>query len=318
MNVSRSNHSDNTLQKVLDCSVNKDDLVVVIAIFGIILHSVFFGNALIVWSVWKFSHMKRTAHALIANLSLSNNILCLYIILEFVHMFSNLNQQADKYICLSKSAFVVISFLGSECNMLLISVERFIAVLYPLKHKVMILKTRIRCVLALCWLMYFLFAFLPVMGWNAFDEEQSCNIRTIWTTTYFAILCGLVILGFIANMFLFAKVLYTIQCTRIQRQPIRQSRKTMWISFCILFGFVVCWGPVICATFMRMVFREMPSHLPCPNIFIIVIGAVNGLVNWIVYGMCNAKFREAFKAILTCKSLERAPNYKTSDSREGL
>ena len=276
----------------------------------------FLGNALIVWCVWKFPHMRCTAHYLIANLSMSNNTLCLYIILEVVHVFINLNQEEEKYICLFKIAFVVICFLGSECNMLLLSVERFIAVLYPLRHKVMLLKTRIRCILVLCWILYYIFAFLPITGWNAFREENSCEISTIWTTPYFALLCGLVIIGFIANVFLFVKVLYNIQCTRIQRQNIIKNRKTMWISFCILFGFVICWGPVIFGTFAKAIFREMSPQIPCPKMFIIIIGTVNGLVNWIVYGMCNAKFREAFKAVLTCKSLHRASSYRTSSSRE--
>ena len=276
----------------------------------------FLGNALIVWCVWKFPHMRCTAHYLIANLSMSNNTLCLYIILEAVHLFVNLNQEEEKYICLFKFAFVVISFIGSECNMLLLSVERFLAVLYPLKHKVMILKTKIRCIIVLCWIMYFLFAFLPLMGWNVIREEN-CNIKTLWAMPYFAILCGFILLGFIANIFLFLKVLFTIQCTRIQKQPVRQNRKTMWISFCILFGFIICWGPIFLATFMRTISRQLPAVLPCPKMFMIVIGTVNGVVNWMVYGMCNAKFREAFTAVLTCKSLKRPPNYTISDNHEG-
>ena len=260
MNVSQSDNSSGLLDTESDCNINREDLIIITVIVAILLLFLFLGNALIVWCVWKYPHMRSTAHYLIANLSMSNNTLCLYIILESVHLFVNLTQEQEKCICLFKLAFLVVSFLGSECNMLLLSVERFIAVLYPLKHKVMFLKTKLGYILILCWILYFLFAFLPVMGWNALSQDKAnCDFRTIWELPYFSILCGLVILGFVVNMFLFVKVLYTIQCTRIQRQTVRRNRKTMWISFCILFGFIICWGPVICGIFIRAILSDTMS-----------------------------------------------------------
>ena len=311
MNASWSNQSNESVETFLDCDINRRDLTAFVVTFAIIIHAMFFGNALIVWCVWKFPHMRSTVNYLLANLAMSNNMLCLHIILELVQLYVHLNEEERNYVCLFKFACVMISFIGSECNMLLLSVQRFIAVVYPLKHKTMILHTKLRYILVLCWIMYYVVAFLPLLSWNTIHEEN-CNIKAIFATSYFAICCGFIILGLTVNIFLFAKVLYTIQCTRIAKQPVRQNRKTMWISFCILLGFIVCWGPIMFALFMRTISTQLPAVFPCPKIIVIIIGTVNGLVNLIVYGLCNSKFRQAFKAILTGKSLKRESQYTTS------
>lgn len=313
MNKTEKNSSDNVLLNDKNCTVRKDNLLVIIVVFGIILHLIFFANFLIVCSVWKFSHLRRTPYILIANISVSNNVLCLYMALEIVDQFGNISK--DKCICLSKFAFVLACLIGSEYNMLLMSTERFVAVLYPLKHKSLLRSTRLRLIIVICWIFYFILAFLPLMGWNASSTPYACHIRYIWTPSYFGTIGVIVLLGFTLNFVLFLKVLYAIQCTRVQRQP-RQHRKTTWISFCILFGFVICWGPVIIGTFIHVSGRRVQTGIPCLKVLIAVIGTTNGLVTWVVYGMCNKRFREGFKAILTCSHPERTTINRRSNNQE--
>ena len=303
----------------LACQFSREGRIPLVVILILTLTFVFFGNILIVWSVYKFPHMRRTAYILIANLTISNNVHGLYFLVTIIASFSQLTQEERRYICMSRYGLILVTLLGSEYNMLLISIERFIAVHFPFRHKCIINRTRLKIVLICVWIFYIVFASLPLFGWNeiVYYEGKLCTIRDTWTTSYLSIVCALVLIGLVLNLVLFAKVLYKIKCKRLHglAVQVRHHRKTTWISFGILFGFVICWGPFFFGTLMAA-WGYLKSDIPCAQISVTVIAAVNGLVNWLIYGLCNRKFREAFRAILTCKTLERQTLYRISNNSE--
>ena len=263
---------------------------------------VLLGNSLIVLSVCKFPHMRRNSYILVANLSVSNTLIGLNFLFGATGRFIALTLEERKYLCLSKFGVFFAAFLGSEYNLLLISVERFIAILFPLWHKSVIKKTHIGFAVTACWIFYVTLAFLPLFGWNNYSDDVFCYLRSIWCIEYFSIIGCLVFVGFILNTVLFIVVLYRIKYKRIPGQT-TQYKKTTWISFLILAGFVVCWGPFFFTTFFAAFWRKASASIPCSYEAMLFVGAVNGLVNWLIYGLCNVKFRETFKAILLCQNL---------------
>ena len=293
-----------------NCSFTRENLFVFVFILGFALVFVLFANSLIMISVLKYPHMRRAAYILVANLSVSNNLLVLNFLFGIIERFSNLTSEERKYICMSKLAVFLASFIGSEYNLLLISIERFFAILFPFWHKIVIVKTRLWTTIAVVWVLYITFGSLPLLGWNKYREGTFCYMKDVWSVSYLVAICVIVFIGFILNIVFFVIVLYKIKCQRLQ-QPTR-GHKTTWVSFCILFGFVICWCPFLVNILITSVGGNHITSVPCAYVSILLVGTTNGLINWLIYGLCNARFRQTFRAILLCQNLAGNPLYRSS------
>ncbi|XP_052768089.1 alpha-1A adrenergic receptor-like [Mya arenaria] len=114
-------------------------------------------------------------HILIANLAVSDLIVGAVLVpLTLVGDFTGLKER-NKYYCLTDISVFVIS-LGSSCyNLLLISIERFIAIMYPLKSKVILTRRRLITLIVFGWIDVTIVATLPLFGiTNYTDGSHSC------------------------------------------------------------------------------------------------------------------------------------------------
>ena len=302
VNISGSNRRDTFTIEFLDrCSFTKDYIYLCFVVVGAVLVLVLLGNSLIVASVLKFPRMRRPAYILVANLSISNSLLVLNCVIGIIEPFTYLTSETRKYLCLTKLAVFLATFIGSEYNLLLISLERFFAILFPFCHKAMIVRARLWTAIAICWVLYISFVSLPFLGWNDFTDQSFCYMKDVWSVSYIAAICVTVFIGFICNIIFFLIVLYKLKCQRLQQQP--RHNKTTWVSFCILFGFVICWCPFLILTFVTSVWEETLVSAPCTYVCVVLVGTTNGFINWLIYGLCNRRFRQAFKAIILCQTL---------------
>ena len=288
-----------------ECFLIRDNVYAFLIILLTLLMVVFLGNSFLILSVCKFPHMRRTSYILIANLSISNYLLVLNIALGVAERNRFLSPTEKRYLCLSKSATFTAAFVASEYNLLLISIERFLAICFPFWHKTAVRKKRLGIIIVVCWVFYVILAFCPLFGWNSYSDGDHCLLSVIWSIEYFCIIGSVVFLGLVLNTILFMTVLYEIKCKRMPAHAKLYS-KTTWISFLIITGFVVCWCPFLLATFLAEFWRKKSAIFPCAYEAMVFIGAMNGLVNFCIYGLCNAKFRSAIKAILTNQNLSES------------
>ena len=101
---------------------------------AILIVHILFGNSLILLSIARIRRLRTRMNILVANLSVSDFLVGLIMIpydISFV-MVEDLRQ--NKWTCLLRETFQIL-FLGSSVlNLLLISVERYLAIMFPLAH----------------------------------------------------------------------------------------------------------------------------------------------------------------------------------------
>jgi hypothetical protein len=133
---------------------------------AILIVPILFGNSLILFSIARFRRLRTRMNILVANLSVSDFLVGLIMIpydISFV-MVEDLRQ--NKWTCLLRETFQIL-FLGSSVlNLLLISVERYLAILFPLAHVHRRSRKWLALLILASWLFAILVSILPLLGVN--------------------------------------------------------------------------------------------------------------------------------------------------------
>ena len=301
-----------TINKWQDCSDDKAFLYFSYALFAIILLPTVFGNLLIIVSIAKFRHLRSNMHILIGNLAVSDLLIAVSIILQVIGNFQK-HLPSNKYFCLGLSAIFVISLGTSSYNLLAMSIERFTAITFPLRHKAIFTRRATYIVIVTCWLYYAVFAAIPIMGWNNYNADLPiCDTDLVWTKGYdillfggllVVVICNGILCGFVIRIIVRTSELgrYSSSTSSINSQHLssnfRRTKMTM-----IVFGvFALCWFPYLVISVI-LVFKDTHS-IRCARQWCTCLGVINSALNWIIYGLANESFRQAFVAVLKRKTL---------------
>ncbi|XP_060561956.1 histamine H1 receptor-like [Ruditapes philippinarum] len=284
-----------------------------------------FGNGLILYSVARFKKLRSNIRILIANLAVSD--LIVGAILIPTDMLSDFfGWKSNKYVCLSCLGMFVLS-LGTSCyNLLLISIERFIAIYYPMRVKTIITKAKMVFMVSLGWLIVGINSSVPFYGVNNFTNSTECAHNVVWPQEYQKNCDWQLISALIVN-FLFYAIVVRIALRKVQMGDKIEGNKNFCIhskatvdlhhviTMVIVLGtFVICWLPYfilsVIVTFSNTSYYQFVKRCT------LVPGLCNSAVNWLIYGYRNKEFRKAFKTILKwnvcCKAKSRSPQNVTS------
>ena len=76
--------------------------------------------------------------------------------------------------CLVVIPLTVFLFGASNFNLTLISLDRFLALRRPFLYPSLAVPCKVSIIIAVSWMLIFIIAFLPIMGWGAADTAKSC------------------------------------------------------------------------------------------------------------------------------------------------
>ena len=242
---------------------------------------------------------------LIGSLALTDLLLGLFVIPmdiigQVIGFFEN------KYYCLVRTGCFVSLFGLSVLNVLVISVERYFAIAYPLKHMAYAsqIKTTICWTLLLLWLSMLAMGLIPLLGWNTFVSETPCSITDVYIFNYQLFFSLVYTFGALANLgfiiSVFGLVVFKILSNSHLSTNSHHCRKLrkMYFVLAISTSFVICWGPYSAITFIKVINTDTVSKtvtrwclFPC----IFNVG-----FNWMIYGLGHTKFRAAMTSIFRC------------------
>ena len=295
-----------------DCSDEEAFLYFSYVLFAVIFLPTVFGNLLIIISIAKFRHLRSNMHILIGNLAVSDLLIAISIVFQVIAKFQH-HLSTDKYFCLGQSSVFVVSLGTSSFNLLTMSVERFTAITFPLRHKALFTRRTTYILIVTSWVYHILLAAIPIMGWNNYSDDITiCDTDLVWTKGYdiflfggllVVVICNGVLCGFVIRTIIRASELgrYSTSTSSINSQNIstnfRRTKMTM-----IVFGvFAVCWFPYLVVSII-LVFKDQPA-IRCARQWCTCLGVINSALNWIIYGLANQSFRQAFIAVLKRKTL---------------
>ena len=275
---------------------------------SLVIVPIVLGNGLILISIAKFKKLQTSINVLVGNLALSDLIIGAVLIpCDFIGDVTNFN--LNKYFCLGKLSLFVLS-LGLSCyNLMLISVERFVAIVYPLKKSTYISKGRLLLMILFGWCLCLINSSLPLLGWNNYNNSTECVSDTVWTPGYKLCINWILLLASTVNVSLYAIVM-RMALRRASRTSLADNMGVhlstttdirQLVTMIIILGlFAVCWFPYLCLIVVVTFYETETTQFirRCT----LIPGLFNSAISWIVFGYRNKEFRKAFWAILKCQT----------------
>lgn len=292
-------------------------------VYVVIIIPTVLGNGLIILSIVKFKKLRCNMHVLIGNLAVSD--LIVGAVLLPADMVSDIFgwKANNKYVCLGVYAVYVLS-LGSSCfNLLLISIERFIAIAYPVRVKVLLTNRKLAMLISFGWILPFINSTIPLYGINTYtNSTMECKIENVWTKAYRTVNDWELLVALFLNFILYTVVVWiALRKNRRETNVIGNSlnihtraRKDFHqlITMVIVLGtFMVCWLPFSVLAFI-VTFWDTPYYQFVKR-YTLIPGMINSSINWMIYGYRKKEFRQSFEALLKCRqpTTERNNNFVT-------
>ena len=299
--------------------------------YAIIMLASLLGNSAIVLVICKTQSLCNTTSYLIANMAVSDLLMPLCAMprmVTAVHFGANrwlIGGNFGLAMCKLVPLFQDVSTAVSTQSLVLIAVDRFYNIFYPVKAAVMSLKAA-KIAIPFVWLIavilhspYFYIYRIDtregkeycLLNWSPpFDDMQAQKY-------YFVLL---VILLFILPFFVIA-ALYTAVIIRLKRQQfpgqyqsenarkLREKRNKAVLQLCvvIVMVFMLCWIPFVTYVFLKF-FSWDTRNCGRSNIAFAVQFIAHSIsaINPCVYFLFSSSYRQGLKHVFTCASRVRS------------
>ncbi|XP_041352918.1 adenosine receptor A1-like [Gigantopelta aegis] len=272
---------------------------------------IIFGNTLILIAVY-FEHKLHTIpNAFIASLAVADLLVGLVTIPLYVVFYLKLpNVEKNKYLCLFRTSMALYSCGSSLLNLLLMSFDRYLAVIYPLRYHALMTPKRAKNALIVLWVFITVVSFVPLTGWNAWKDGSVCDLYAvlarehIYFSVHFLVLCCLTL-----TTILYSRIFYVAHSHRKQIQASsklnaaatrRRERefKSAKVMSLILLLFVLFWLPYLTCGILK-IFKSLTwDVVEVSKSFALCLSLSNSMVNPIVYSLLKKDFRKVFQNFL--------------------
>ena len=225
-----------------------------------------------------------------------------------------------KWLCLIALSTLVISGNLSLYSLVLVSVDRYITVFYPLRYSTLLNQRKINVILLLIWLYFACVGSIPLFGLNQWDICGSCTILDVYLRSYtIAFLFPHITIGLIIAGILYGKIFYIAHKQRKQMDKLafRQEKsnsnhKSAKLMAFVLLIFLLCWFPYIVTTMMSKLYQgEKDTIKYTVLVYALEISKIilfgNSFLNPLIYGWKSKEFRKAYKSLLRIRTSKVKP-----------
>ncbi|CAH1971928.1 unnamed protein product [Acanthoscelides obtectus] len=224
---------------------------------------------------------------------------------------------SGKTSCLLRFVFTSFACSSSITNLLLIAMDRYVAIVYPLHYGSFMTKKRVCIFIAASWVTATTMASVPLM-WNDWHEGVRCELVHVVPHNFLAwVVCPTFALIWTAMLLLYARICREANghVRRIRETTSSQDGQVMCVStrdsksfqltLMILGCFTISWIPYFVIT---LYIQEL-----VPNVYEISLNLAmaNSSMNPLIYAWKNTNFRKAFLCLLKCRTPDDSPRYIT-------
>ena len=273
------------------------------------------GNPLVLAVVWGKKTMRKTINFFIANMALSDLIFTLVYIPRVVTILSLgykwlVHGLAGLIFCHMVSSLVEVATIVSVLTIVAISVDRFLAVTFPLRTFV---TTKICAfVISAAWLIAIsvkipsLFDLVEFQGKTYcivdFDLTFGAGSGQIYFKFVFIVLYGI---PFLVTVLLNSAIVVTMLKRGVpgyslseasNRQREETNRRVIRMVLIVVLAFLLCWS----LYFVLIVLRKNGVHVPCDVLYLrlLLVHFNAALTPWL-YAMFSENFRQGFGDVLS-------------------
>lgn len=286
--------------------------------FGVILSllSIFtlLGNSLVCLAVWRFRNLRNLTNYLVCSLAAAD---LLVPILRVICL--NISVYAGEWVfgeawCHVSSMFGVLLCGASILHLCAISIERLIAIKWPLSYDLKVTPKRIVILLIYIWLQSLVLAIFPALGLaeHRFNPVMSeCEINWLKHPTLTILLLVFyfflpVTIMIVAYVIIFKEVrrnsrrISAIECAANQGKSnvLKREMKAVKTLAVVVGVFFIMWMPYFVTTTIRAFGGDsaIPGALQRT---VITLAYGNSCCNFVIYALMNSQLRNAFYQVLS-------------------
>ncbi|CAM2096088.1 motilin receptor [Caretta caretta] len=284
------------------------------------------GNVLTLLVLRRCRELKTTTNLYLGSMALSDLLILLGLPFDLYRLWRSRPWIFGQLLC--RLSY----YLGEACtyctilHITALTVERYLAICFPLKAKVVITKRRVKAVIGALWAFALLSAgpFFFLVGVeqrdNQTDFSRECRLTPLatesgllgimlWvTTSYFIlpVLCLNVLYGLIGRALWRSKVRPQGPSAALREKGHRQTIRILAV---VVLAFIICWLPFHVGRIIFINTQDTSTMLFSQyfNIFALQLFYLSACINPILYNLISKKYRAAvYKLLLPRRSGKRA------------
>ena len=270
------------------------------------------GNGLVIASVCVFRRLRNLTNCLLVSLAVSDLIVAVVTIPLYAAFYLNPELLHDHMACVAWFGSVILGCGSSLFNLLAIVLDRFLAIHFPFSYTKYRSPWKVGAVLAVLWVYIVSLSLLPLLGWNYWQSGKPCNFYAtlpkayVILAAYFSVgictLCSSVLYGKIFTTVLKHKRTIHAQTHsvggRMGNRWLEGEVKSTRLTATVFLLFVLFWSPYFCVGPLKYssLSQEVVEVIKNGSL---VLAFANSLVNPVVYGLLQKKFRAAYRLLVT-------------------
>ncbi|PIO25060.1 hypothetical protein AB205_0200830 [Aquarana catesbeiana] len=289
------------------------------------------GNTITILIIKKYKEMKTTTNFYLSSMAVSDMIILLCLPFDLYRLWRSKPWIFGVFLCKSLSLISEACTYSTILHITALSIERYLAICFPLKAKVFITKRRVKIVIVFLWVvallsaspLYNMFDYIEAINdtgpfnssWQCQYTENAFNSGHLkimmWVTTVYFFLpmfCLTVLYGFIGNTLW--KSRNSIRGPNAANRE-RSHRQTVKILAVVVLAFVICWLPFHIGRliFVHTTNMEVMRISQYFNIVAMPLFYLNASINPILYNLISKKYRTAaYRLLRLARPDERAYN----------
>uniref|UniRef100_A0A3P9H474 Tachykinin receptor 1 n=1 Tax=Oryzias latipes TaxID=8090 RepID=A0A3P9H474_ORYLA len=280
------------------------------------------GNLAVIWIILAHERMRTVTNYFLVNLAFAEAAMSVFnTVINFTYAVHNEWYFGAVY-CRFHNFFPIAAIFASIYSMTAIALDRYMAIMHPLKQRLSSTETRV--LIGLIWVLALLLAFpqyhyssttlLPGRAVCFIDwpEYATVDVRKIYYVSvalliYFLPLC---IMGWA-----YITVAVTLWASKIPgdssehyRQQLVAKRKVVKMMIVVVCTFAVCWLPYHVYFLLHQFFPELFEQLYIQQVYLAVmwLAMSSTMYNPVIYYCLNSRFRAGFQQVFCCCSSSAA------------
>lgn len=280
---------------------------VTLVIYAIVFIVGFLGNTLAIYVVIRYTKMNTVTYMYILNLAVADELYILGIPFQGTNSALSYWPYGDFFCKLCMTTDSMSQFASNYC-LTLMSIDRFLAVVFPIRSAKWRKPKSAKIFSAMVWIVSFLIV-LPVPIYSNVQEDfNTCNIswpepHNLWSIVF---ILYTTILGFFGPLVVIS-LCYLLIVIKVRSASVRvgltkrrkSERKVTRMVVIIVLVFIFCWLPFFTTNIVNL-FYTIPENKTNAAIYfsLVILTYVNSCVNPILYGFLSENLRQSFRKAL--------------------
>ncbi|KAI8789890.1 adenosine receptor A2b [Biomphalaria glabrata] len=282
-------------------------------------------NTLVFWGIVLYPGFYTSNNMLLVSLACADFLMGGFCLPLYILCYSWPTREIianNKYACLTRLSSVTLTVGGSIVSLLMITIDRYLAILYPfLYSKWISVERTIKAIVAM-WLLVLCIAIIPFLGWNNYDYEikdphRRCNFYitvpwhyVLWAnivTSQSCILLSAALNGHIIYVVRKQIIWFRAQKSRWSKEQSRhfeQRVNSVKITVTLMVLFIILWFPYLMIAPLKLNHVFSPENIEVAKCITLLISFANSLVNAPIYAILRVEYRAVYRRMLTTSPMQ--------------